>query len=234
MKVSTIAGVPIIELSRTRLSGWGRITKRAVDIILASLLLIILSPVFLVISIFILIESGFPIIYKNERVGQHNKKYNTLKFRSMYQKYSTGPQFGEQGKEALKFEEQLILTNSEKKGPIYKIKNDPRITPVGRFLRRWSLDELPQFINVLLGNMSLVGPRPHQPREVSKYSDDHSILLEIKPGITGLAQISGRSNLSFDDEAKLDTFYVENWNLYMDIIILIKTPFIVLKGKGAW
>lgn len=234
MTVSTIAGIPIVELNRTRLFGWGRIIKRATDLILGSILLIIFLPVIVLISLIILIETGFPIIYRNERVGQHNRKFSTLKFRSMYQKYSTGEQFGKNGIDALNFEQELIKTNSEKKGPIYKIKNDPRITPFGQFIRRWSLDELPQFWNVLRGEMSLVGPRPHQPREVEKYADEHSILFEIKPGITGLAQISGRSNLSFEEEAKLDTFYVENWNLYMDLIVLIKTPFVVLRRKGAW
>lgn len=234
MTVSTIAGIPIVELRRTRLIGWWRIIKRLLDIVIGIILLIVCSPLLLLIALLVIIESGRPIIYKNERVGQYNKKFYTLKFRTMFQKYSTGDQFGKQGEEALKLEEKLIKTNNEKKGPIYKIKNDPRITPLGGFLRRWSLDELPQFINVIKGDMSLVGPRPHQPREVNKYSDEHSVLFAIKPGITGLAQISGRSNLSFEEEAKLDTFYVENWNLYLDLIILIKTPFIVFKGKGAW
>ena len=101
-------------------------------------------------------------------------------------------------------------------------------------MRRWSLDELPQLYNVLKGEMSLVGPRPHQPREVDKYEKHHKILLAIKPGITGMAQISGRSNLTFEDEARLDTFYIENWSLLLDLIILVKTPFVVLRKTGAW
>lgn len=231
--VSPIAGIPFIEIRRTRLIGWGRIAKRVADIVFGSLLLILFSPIMAVCALIILIETGRPIIYKNERVGQKNKKFLTLKFRSMHQKFSTGEQFGKQGQEALQFENNLIKTNSIKNGPVYKIANDPRVTPFGKFMRRLSLDELPQFWNVIRGDMSLVGPRPHQPREVEKYADEHSILLEIKPGITGLAQISGRSNLTFDDEARLDTFYVENWNLYLDLIILIKTPFVVFRGKGA-
>lgn len=233
MAVSTIAGVPIIELRRTRLTGWGRILKRLVDIVGSLFLIILFSPIFLLTALIILAESGLPIIYKNERVGQEGKKFLTLKFRSMYQKYCTGAQFGEKGKEALKLEKQLIEEKSIKKGPVYKIKNDPRITPFGRFIRRFSIDELPQFFNVLKGEMSLVGPRPHQEREVNKYEKWHKTVLAIKPGITGIAQISGRSNLSFDEEARLDIFYIEHWSLFTDLVILIKTPFIVLRKTGS-
>ena len=152
----------------------------------------------------------------------------------MYQKYCTGAQFGTVGEQALQKEAELIKTNSVKSGPVYKIQNDPRVTPYGRFIRRWSLDELPQFWNVLRGDMSLVGPRPHQPREVAQYQKHHRTVLAVKPGITGLAQISGRSELDFETEVKLDTFYLEHWNLLIDIIILVKTPFVVLWRKGAW
>ena len=234
MTISTIAGIPLIELRRTRLSGWGCIIKRITDILFGSLLLIICSPFYLLISIIILLETGRPVIYKNERIGQYNRRFFTYKFRTMFQNVSTGSQFGKSGAEALKLEQELIKSNNSKNGPIYKIQNDPRITKVGKFLRRWSLDELPQFWNVIRGEMSLVGPRPHQPREVEQYAENHSILLTIRPGVTGLAQISGRSNLTFEEEARLDTFYVENWNLYLDFIILIKTPFVVCHGKGAW
>lgn len=232
MSVSTIAGIPIIELRRTRLTGWGRIFKRLFDIVGATLCLILCLPLYLVVSVIILIETGRPVIYKNERVGQNGKKFFTLKFRTMYQKFCTGPQFGAKGEEALQTEAELIKKQS-KSGPVYKIQNDPRITPVGRFIRAWSLDETPQFWNVLKGEMSLVGPRPHQPREVAQYEKHHKIVLAIKPGITGLAQISGRSNLSFDEEVKLDAFYIENWNLYLDLIIFIKTPFVVIKKTGS-
>ncbi len=233
MTVSTIAGIPIIELRRTRLTGWGRIIKRLFDMFFGTLLFIIFIPLNLFITLIILIESGRPVIYKNERVGQLNEKFFTLKFRTMYQKYCTGPQFGRHGQTALKTEAELIKTSSSKAGPIYKIKNDPRLTPVGRFLRRWSLDELPQFWNVIKGDMSLVGPRPHQPREVAGYENEHRIVFAIKPGLTGLTQISGRSHLTFAEEIKLDAFYIENWNLYLDFIILVKTPFVVVKKTGS-
>lgn len=234
MSVSTIAGIPIIELRRTRLSGWGRVFKRSVDIIGSLFFILLLWPFYLITALSILLETGRPVIYRNERVGQYGRKFFTLKFRSMYQALSTGEQFGASGEKALKEEAKLIKTNSIKNGPVYKIKDDPRVTPFGRFIRRWSIDELPQFFNVLKGDMSLVGPRPHQPREVDRYETHHKIVLAIKPGITGIAQISGRSNLSFEEEVRLDTFYIENWSLLMDMIILLKTPFVVLLRKGAW
>lgn len=234
MTINTIAGIPIIELGRTRLTGWGRIFKRISDIIGACFFIIILSPIYLITAIVILLETGRPIFYKNERVGAKGKKFNVLKFRSMHQQYCTGQQFEQNNINAKQYEEKLIATQNTKTGPVYKIANDPRITKFGGFIRRWSIDELPQFFNVLIGNMSIVGPRPHQPREVEKYEKHHKIVLAIKPGITGMAQISGRSNLSFEEEIKLDAFYVEKWSLLIDLIILIKTPFIVLKRKGAW
>ncbi len=231
MAVSTLGGIPIIELRLTRLIGWNKIIKRFVDIFFSLFLIIIFSPLFILIAIGIILETGFPILYRNERVGKEGEKFFALKFRTMHQKLSTGVGFG--GEEALKVERELIAKQSIKTGPIYKIKDDPRITVFGKFLRRYSLDELPQFFNVLKGNMSLVGPRPHQPREVQGYKRQHKIVLAIKPGISGLSQISGRSNLSYEEEVNLDTFYVENWSLYMDIIILIKTPFVVLSKKGS-
>ncbi len=233
MAVSTIAGIPIIELRLTRLTGWNKIIKRLTDIVGSLFLIILFSPLLILISLIIALESGFPIIYKNERVGQEDKNFFTLKFRSMYKKDSTGAQFGEQGEAALLKEQELIAKQSVKTGPIYKIKNDPRVTHFGRFIRRWSLDELPQLFNVLKGQVSLVGPRPHQPREVMGYQHQHKIVLAIKPGITGLSQISGRSNLTYEEEINLDTFYIENWSLYIDLIIIFKTPFIVLTRKGS-
>jgi exopolysaccharide biosynthesis polyprenyl glycosylphosphotransferase len=233
MSVSTMAGIPIVELQRTRLIGWGHIIKRCIDVVGSIFFIILFSPLFIFISILVLIETGRPIIYKNKRVGQHGKEFFVFKFRSMFQKDSTGEQFGAEGEIALAQEKELIKKNNLKTGPIYKIKDDPRVTKCGAFLRRWSLDELPQFFNVLRGEMSLVGPRPHQPREVINYPKHHRIVLAIKPGITGLAQISGRSALTFEEEIGLDTFYLENWNMFLDAIIILKTPFIVLKRDGA-
>jgi exopolysaccharide biosynthesis polyprenyl glycosylphosphotransferase len=233
MAVSPLAGIPIIEIKRTTLGGWGRVIKRAMDIVFSILMLILISPVALIVSIVILIETGHPVIYKNERVGIRGRHFFTLKFRSMYQKDSTGSQFGTSGKAAEKREKELIKKQSTRKGPIYKIGNDPRVTSFGKFLRRWSIDELPQFWNVLKGEMSVVGPRPHQPREVEKYEKEHPQVFTLKPGITGLAQISGRSDLSFEEEIKLDILYIETWSLFLDLIIILKTPFVLFKKRKA-
>ena len=134
-------------------------------------------------------------------------------------------------KKALELENELIEKQSVRRGPLYKIKNDPRKTRVGRIIEAFSIDELPQLWNVFKGDMSLVGPRPHQPREVEKYETWQKRTLSVKPGITGLAQISGRSDLSFTDEARLDIYYIENWSLWMDIEILFKTFFVLLKKR---
>ncbi len=230
-EMSEIYGVPIAEVKKTPLDGWGRIVKRILDIIAAIILIILTLPIMILTAIAIKLDSRGPIIYKNERVSKEGV-FKVLKFRSYLIQYCTGSEYGDE--KAEKYEKELIEKQSVKKGePLYKIANDPRITRVGRFIRRWSIDELPQFFNVLFGSMSLVGPRPHQPREVVKYEHHHKKVLSIKPGITGLAQISGRSDLSFEEEVKLDTYYIENWSILMDIAILLRTPLAVLKGRKA-
>ncbi len=231
--VSTDAGVPIIEVKRTPLEGWGRIAKRAFDIVVSAFCLLLASPILLLATLALWIEDGFPVIFQNERVGERGETFATYKLRSMWRKHSIGPQF-QNSKENIAFERNLIKQKSIKQGPVYKIAEDPRVTPVGRFLRRWSLDELPQFWNVLKGDMSLVGPRPHQPREVAKYESHQRRVLAIRPGITGMAQISGRSDLQFEDEARLDIWYIENWSPWLDVYILLKTPFVVLHRTGAY
>lgn len=234
ISVTTDAGVPIIEVKRTPLDGWGRIAKRAFDVIGSLLLLLLTSPLTLLSAIALAIEDGFPVIFQNERVGERGEPFRLYKLRTMWRKFSIGPQFRGSDKENLELERKLIKEKSIKGGPVYKIADDPRVTGVGAFLRRWSIDELPQFLNVLKGDMSLVGPRPHQPREVEKYEPHHRRVLAIRPGITGMAQISGRSDLTFDDEARLDTWYIENWSILLDLYILLKTPFAVLNRKGAY
>ncbi len=229
--IHPLAGIPIVEIKPTRLEGWGRIVKRIADIVISLLILIITSPLFLITGIIILCETGRPIIYKNERVGVRKKHFFVYKFRSMYQKDSTGAQFGADGQKALKREQELIKEKNSRSGPIYKVQNDPRVTPFGRFIRRFSIDEFPQFFNVLKGNMSIVGPRPHQPREVSGYEKRHRLAFHVKPGITGLAQISGRSDLSYEEEMRLDILYIERWSILLDIIIFIKTPFVLFKRR---
>jgi len=227
-EVSEVAGIPIVEVKKTPLEGWGRIIKRIFDIFLSLLFIIIFSPVFIIAAVIIKLDSRGPIIYKNERVIK-NGTFKLFKFRSMIYQYCVGDDYGND--QALEIEKKLIEEKNIKTGPVYKIADDPRLTGVGKFIRRWSIDELPQFFNVLRGDMSLVGPRPHQPREVAKYERHHKKVLSIKPGITGLAQISGRSDLSFEDEVKLDIYYIENWSLLFDISIMLRTPLAVIRGR---
>ncbi|MFH0952049.1 MAG: sugar transferase [Patescibacteria group bacterium] len=220
LDVHTIAGVPVIEVKRTPLDGWWRIIKRLVDIVLGTSLIIVLSPILLITAIFIKVDSKGPIIVKLERVGLHGKPFVLYKFRSMVE-------------QAHAMKKELLQYNERKDGPLFKMNRDPRITRVGRFIRRTSIDELPQFFNVLQGKISLVGPRPHEPEEVAQYKKHHRKLLAIKPGVTGMAQISGRSDLSFEEEVRLDTFYIEHWKLRLDIQILLKTPWAVISPRRA-
>lgn len=231
LEVQMLGGIPLIEMKRTKLDGWGRVYKRIFDIVGSIILIILTSPIMLAVAIAIKLDSKGPIIYRNERVGKKGQLFYLYKFRRMKTDSCTGQKYG--GEEAMNVEKELIAEKSHREGALYKISNDPRNTRVGRFIEKTTLDELPQFFNVIIGNMSLVGPRPHQVREVEKYARHQKILLEIKPGVTGLAQISGRSDLDFNEEAKLDTFYVKNWSLIFDIIIVLKTPFILLKRHKA-
>lgn len=229
IEIDTLAGVPIIELKRTALGGWGRIIKRTLDMIFSIFFLILFSPIMLLVALAIKLGSEGPVIYKNLRVGP-KKNFKVYKFRSFYLKYCIGEEYPF-NKEANEFEDKLARERSLRKGPVFKVGNDPRRTRAGRFLERWSLDELPQFFNVLKGEMSLVGPRPHMPSQVANYQKHHMKVFNIKPGITGLGQISGRSDLEFDEEAKLDIYYIENWSLGLDFKIMLKTPFVALFGK---
>ncbi|MBU1673453.1 sugar transferase [Patescibacteria group bacterium] len=232
VEMRALAGIPVIEIKRTQLEGWGKILKRLIDIIGSLFFIIIFSPFMIIAAIAIMADSKGPIIYRNERVGKNGKLFDTFKFRSMKAEFSTGKQFGN-SEEAMKLEKELIEKQSIKEGPIYKIKDDPRVTKVGSFIRKTSIDEMPQFFNVLKGEMSIVGPRPHQPREVENYDKKHMQVFSVKPGITGMAQISGRSDLKFQEEIKLDTYYIENWSLWLDIYIMVKTPFAMVKSREA-
>jgi len=219
-EILTLVGVPIVEVKKTKLDGWGKILKRLFDLIISFILLIILSPLFLIFALIIKIDSRGPIFYGSLRISNRRHAIKIWKFRSMIIN-------------ADKLKSELEKQNERADGPLFKIKNDPRITRFGKFIRRWSIDELPQLLNVFKGEMSLVGPRPHEPHEVDKYKDEHQKLLNIKPGMTGMAQVSGRSNLGFDEEARLDIFYIENWSPKLDFIILLKTPLVVFKRQGA-
>lgn len=224
LDVDSIGTIPVIELKRTLLDGWGRVFKRVVDIIGAIFGLIILSPLFLVVSIAIKLNTSGPIFIRQERVSR-NKKFTLLKFRSMIAVDPDGS--------AESMKPGLLSLNERQAGPLFKIKSDPRVTRVGRAIRQTRIDELPQLWNVLKGDISLVGPRPHLPSEISQYSKHHKKVLAIKAGATGLAQVSGSSDLPFDEEVTLDTFYIENWSLAMDFRIIVRTLFKMLHDRSA-
>jgi len=228
-QADTLGTVPLIEIKRTALDGWGRIIKRFMDIVGSLVGIIIFAPLMAVIALAVKWDSFGPIIYRNERVSPRGN-FDAYKFRSMKFEYCVG-RHCPYSQTADAYEDELIREKSVRQGPLHKIIDDPRRTKLGKFLEKISLDELPQFFNVLKGEMSLVGPRPHMPKEVAKYEKRHRKVFNIKPGITGLAQISGRSDLGFDEEVELDTFYIENWSLKLDLMILLKTPFVVLFKK---
>jgi len=210
---------PLIELKRTGLDGWGRVFKRLIDVFSASAALIILSPVFAIVSHLIKRDSDGPVIVRLKRMSR-NKEFELLKFRSMVAN-------------AEELKPTLAPLNERNDGPLFKIKNDPRITRVGRWLRKYRIDELPQFWNVMKGDISLVGPRPHQPDEIALYEKHHKKLLAIKAGASGLAQVSGSSDLPFEEEVALDTFYIENWSLWLDAKIVIRTLFKLFSDSSA-
>ena len=219
IEIDTFGGVPLIEIKKTPLDGWGKIIKRGVDIFGSTVGLVLLWPLFLLIGLVIKLDSSGPVFVRLKRVSQ-GKEFYLRKFRSMI-------------KDAEVFKKKLMEYNERKDGPLFKMKDDPRITRVGRILRKVRLDEFPQLINVLKGEMSLVGPRPHQPDEIAKYEKHHKKVLLIKSGITGLAQTGGSSDLPFEEEVKLDVHYVENWSLKKDIYILLKTFLVLFTDRSA-
>jgi len=219
VELNTFDGVPLLEIKRTPLDGWGKIIKRGIDIFGSTLGLILLSPFFLLIGIIIKLDSAGSVFVRLKRVSQKRIFY-LYKFRSMV-------------KNAEAIKNDLLDKNERQDGPLFKMKNDPRITRIGRILRKYRIDEFPQLINVFNGEMSLVGPRPHQPDEISRYEKHHKKVLLIKPGITGMAQISGSSELPFAEEVKLDTYYIEHWSLLKDIYILLKTLIVIFKDRSA-
>lgn len=230
--VDMFSGFPLIEMSATPLNGWGRIIKRMFDFVITLLGMIIALPVMGIVAIIIKLDSRGPAIFAQKRVGEFGNLFTFYKFRSMYLEMSTGDAYG--GKEADAFRAKLKAEHNEAKGPLFKVKNDPRITKVGKFIRKTSLDELPQLFNVLIGNMSLVGPRPALPEEVEEYSDELRRRLLVKPGVTGLWQVSGRHDNDEDEYGKLDVFYIEHWSLLMDIKIILLTIKTVLSKKGSY
>ncbi|KQP56666.1 sugar transferase [Agreia sp. Leaf283] len=217
-----VAGLPLIHVEMPRYTGAKQFTKRAFDVIAAALLLVGLSPLLGLLAATVRLTSTGPVLFRQERVGKNGSHFEMLKFRSMVTN-------------AEELLENLQLQNRDKGNSIlFKMENDPRITPIGRVLRRFSLDELPQLFNVFAGSMSLVGPRPPLEREVNQYDSHVHRRFLVKPGITGLWQVSGRSNLSWEDTVRLDLYYVENWSLTGDLGILWRTAKAVFSKDGAY
>lgn len=231
--VGTLAGEQVIELKNTPLDGWGRILKRFFDLVGATIAIVLLSPVFLAIAITIRLTDNGPAIYRHRRLSRAGQTLQVYKFRSMYWRYCDGPHNRyASAVEALKSMGRSDLVAEFEQNQ--KLVHDPRVTPVGRFLRRTSLDELPQLVNVLKGEMSMVGPRPILETELERYGSSSAVFLALKPGLTGLWQISGRNDVGYEERVKLDIYYVEHWSLLLDIKILIKTVLTVLGGGGAY
>jgi exopolysaccharide biosynthesis polyprenyl glycosylphosphotransferase len=213
-------GLPLLEVSYPRLNNTQWALKRLLDVAGSLLGVAVLSPLLLGVAALIKLTSPGPVFFRQKRIGADEKIFLCYKFRSMYV-------------DAEKRQAELEARN-EADGAIFKIKNDPRITPVGRFIRRWSIDELPQLMNVLKGEMSLVGPRPLPIRDFERMEELHKKRLATIPGLTGYWQISGRSHVSFEDMVQLDLYYIENWSLNLDIKIILKTVGAVLRHKGAY
>jgi exopolysaccharide biosynthesis polyprenyl glycosylphosphotransferase len=229
--VEQIGVLPMVRLFREPLSDAERFVKRAFDILISGVLLIVLSPLWLLISLLIKFDSPGAVLFKQERVGMDGRKFLCYKFRTMRADADESIH-REAYRKNIEGAAEANAGDDEK--PVFgKVKNDPRVTRVGRFLRRTSLDELPQFLNVLIGDMSVVGARPPIPYEVEDYDLRHRKRLDMKPGITGLWQVSGRNRLTFEEMVQIDLFYIENWSLWLDLKIILLTLPAILRGDGA-
>ncbi|BBI36187.1 UDP-phosphate galactose phosphotransferase [Cohnella abietis] len=211
---------PCLQIVKTPLRGLNVFLKRLSDIGGSLFLLLILSPLFLLLAILIKVESQGAVFFKQQRVGKNGLPFQMIKFRSM--------------KNDADLNKSLLVKDNDMTGPVFKLRNDPRVTRVGRFIRKYSLDELPQLWNVLKGQMSLIGPRPPLPEEVEKYTDYHWRRMDVLPGMTGLWQVSGRSDLDFEQWIDLDIYYIERWSISLEMKIIFKTIPAVIKGSGAY
>ena len=220
LHIRPFEGLPLLSVEQPRFEGWRRVVKGAVDRAAALVALVVLLPLLGGIALAVALTSPGPVLFRQERIGVNGRRFTMFKFRSM----------------VVDADERLAALRAENQsdGLLFKMRSDPRVTPVGRWLRRLSLDELPQLFNVLGGSMALVGPRPPLPAEVAQYDSSVSRRLLVKPGLTGLWQISGRSDLSWEEAVRLDLRYVENWTLALDIQILAKTASAVLRSRGAY
>ena len=218
--VAAVAGIPLMTIRPTPLEGWGRIAKRLFDVVGSLLVMPFVLVLYPFVALAIKLDSRGPVIFKQTRAGREGREFTYYKFRGM----------------VADAEKQMpkLRKYNEVSGPVFKMKDDPRVTRVGKLIRKTSLDELPQFFNVLKGDMSLVGPRPPLPAEVKQYTREQRRRLTIKPGITGPWQVSGRSNIGFDEWVRLDVYYIQNWSLLLDLTILLKTVAVVVGRKGAY
>ena len=217
--VRPVSGLPLLQIAAPRFSGGRWLLKRSIDVASTLLLLVLLSPVLLSVALLVRLTSRGPVVFTQERIGRDGKPFRLYKFRSM----CVDAEARRAG----------LLAENDCDGVLFKLRDDPRVTPVGRWLRRYSLDELPQLVNVLRGQMSMVGPRPPLASEVEQYEQHVHRRLLVTPGITGLWQVSGRSELSWTETVRLDLYYVENWSVALDAEIVWKTLFTVLRGRGA-
>lgn len=218
--IRPVAGLPLLHVEEPELSGVARLAKEWVERFLAGVLLLVISPFLLFVGIAVRFSSAGPALFRQVRVGQGGRHFTIYKFRTMVA--------------SAEAEQADLEEHNEHDGLLFKIREDPRRTHVGRFLRRFSLDELPQLWNVVVGHMSIVGPRPPLPSEVALYSDELHRRLLVKPGLTGLWQVSGRANLPWEEAVRLDLYYVENWSPALDLVILCKTVTAVVRGRGAY
>ena len=217
--VAPVGGLALLFVDQPQFTGWRRVVKNSIDRVAAAIGLVLLSPILVAAGLAVRFTSPGPPFFRQRRIGAHGTEFRVFKFRTMYQ-----------DAEARRVE---LTAHNETDGLLFKIKDDPRITPVGRFLRRTSIDELPQLINVLRGEMSLVGPRP-LPVDDDEFQGHVRRRLLVKPGITGLWQVSGRSDTSWEDAVRLDLYYVENWSITLDLVIMLRTASAVIRGSGAY
>jgi exopolysaccharide biosynthesis polyprenyl glycosylphosphotransferase len=220
LTMQRVPGLPLIHLEEPQLNPWQAFSKRALDLFASASLLVLLSPLLLIIALVVALTSRGSSIFAQTRVGLRGHTFVIYKFRTMIE-----------GSDKTR---ELLRNEHEQTVGTFKLENDPRVTPVGRWLRRWSLDELPQLVNVFLGNMSLVGPRPHTEDDVAHYLTGDELRFEIKPGMTGLQQVSGRAELSWRDSVRADIEYIENWTFVGDILILLRTIKAVFLGSGSY
>ena len=222
VRVRPAAGLQLMELEGPRAQNATRISKRAFDLVGAAVLLVLASPLLIATAIAIKAHDGGPVLFRQQRVGRNGDLFDCYKFRSMVI-------------DADSMLDTVAAANKHEEGHVlFKAEHDPRVTRPGRVIRRFSLDEMPQFLNVLRGEMSLVGPRPPLPGEVERYSDDVRRRLAVRPGMTGLWQVSGRSDLSWEDSVRLDLYYVDNWSIVQDLAILARTMLAVVSSRGAY